>query len=152
MRPNNLPSKLTVSAALFALALFVSFAAPSPASANDGDHEVRFRTALHGPAINGIRPEGRAEFEREDRNDRNDNDNDGHQKRFSTEVDKVNLGDNTILEVDVDGVKVGKHPHRGRQRRPRSTRQARAQSASRQQSLGDHERTSNSHRNVVGKT
>jgi hypothetical protein len=107
MRPNNLPSKLTVSAALFALALFVSFAAPAPASANDGDHEVRFRTALHGPAINGIRPEGRAEFEREDRNDRNDNDNDGHQKRFSTEVDKVNLGDNTILEVDVDGVKVG---------------------------------------------
>jgi hypothetical protein len=50
----------------------------------------------------GVRPRGRAEFEQRGRHDRN-----GQRKRFSSEVDKVNLSDGSVLEVDVDGAKVG---------------------------------------------
>jgi hypothetical protein len=67
---------------------------PTPTPAPNG--EVRIEARLAGAAINGLTPTGHAKFR-----SRNGN------RNFEVEVEKVNLPAGTILNVFVDGVKVG---------------------------------------------
>jgi hypothetical protein len=67
---------------------------PTPTPAPGG--EVRIEARLAGAAINGLTPTGQAKFRL-----RNGN------RNFEVEVEKVNLPAGTVLNVFVDGVKVG---------------------------------------------
>ena len=67
---------------------------PTPTPAPNG--EVRIEARLAGAAINGLTPTGHAKFR-----SRNGN------RSLEVEVEKVNLPAGTILNVFVDGVKVG---------------------------------------------
>jgi hypothetical protein len=98
MRSMRLSHSLAVRATLALLALVASLAVtPTIAAQDDGPLVlIRFRAILHGPPINGEKPKGKAEFEQEN----------GHRK-FSTEVDNVNVNDGTLLVVKVSGHRVG---------------------------------------------
>jgi hypothetical protein len=98
MRSMRLSHSLAVRTTLALLALVASLAiVPTTAAQDDGPLVlVRLRTILHGPPINGEKPSGKAEFEMQN-----------GQRKFSTEVDNVNVADGTILAVKVNGHKVG---------------------------------------------
>jgi hypothetical protein len=68
--------------------------APMPTPAPNG--ETRIEARLAGAAINGLTPTGVAKFRTRDGN-----------RNFEVEVEHVNLATGTILNVFVDGVKVG---------------------------------------------
>ena len=69
-------------------------ASPTPSPTPTG--EVRVEARLAGAAINGLTPKGHAKFR-----SRNG------EREFEVEVEKVNLPAGTVLNVLVDGVKVG---------------------------------------------
>jgi hypothetical protein len=60
------------------------------------DIEIKLRATLTGPVFNGEQPSGKAEFEVEN-----------GVKRFSVEVDNINLPDGTAVAVFANGTKVG---------------------------------------------
>ena len=99
MRSVKLSHSLAIRATLVILALAASLAVvPTAAAQDDGPLMlVKLRTILHGPPINGEKPSGKAEFEQEN----------SHRK-FSAEVDNVNVADGTVLVVKVNGHRVGK--------------------------------------------
>ena len=94
----RLSHSFAVRATVALLALVASLAiTPVTAAQDDGPLVlIRLRAILHGPPINGEKPKGKAEFELEN----------SHRK-FSTEVDNVNVNDGTILVVKVSGHRVG---------------------------------------------
>jgi hypothetical protein len=98
MRSMRLSHSLAVRATLALLAMVALLAVTPTAAAQDDGQLVliRLRAVLHGPVFNGEKPSGKAEFEQEN----------SHRK-FSTEVDNVNVNDGTILLVKVNGHKVG---------------------------------------------
>jgi hypothetical protein len=98
MRSMRVSHSLAVRATLALLALVASLAViPAACAQDDGTLLlIRLRTVLHGPPINGEKPSGKAEFEQEN----------SHRK-FSAEVDDVNVHNGTILVVKVSGHKVG---------------------------------------------
>ena len=59
------------------------------------DSEIRLRARLAGPPINGLDPSGSAEFRQRQT-----------QRRFSAEVEDVNLPQGTVLNVFVDPASV----------------------------------------------
>jgi hypothetical protein len=67
---------------------------PTPTPAPGG--EVRIESRLAGAAINGLTPTGAAKFRSRD-----------GRRNFEVEVEKVNVPAGTVLNVFVDGVKVG---------------------------------------------
>ena len=69
---------------------------PNPTPTPGPNGEVRIEARLAGAAINGLTPTGHAKFRQ-----RNGN------RNFEVEVEKVNLPVGTILNVFVDGSKVG---------------------------------------------
>lgn len=85
-------------ATLALLALVAPLAMSPQAAAQDADAAItiRMRTTLTGPAINGLVPKGKAEFQL-----------DNTTRRFSAEADNVNLPDGTVFAVRVNGVRVG---------------------------------------------
>jgi hypothetical protein len=60
------------------------------------DIEIKLRATLTGPVFNGEQPSGKAEFEVEN-----------GVKRFSVEVDNLDLPDGTTVAVFANGTKVG---------------------------------------------
>jgi hypothetical protein len=98
MRSTRLYHSLAVRATLALLALVASLAVTPIAAAQDEGPLVlvRLRAVLHGPILNGEKPSGKAEFEQEN-----------SRRKFSAEVDNVNVADGTILVVKVNGHKVG---------------------------------------------
>jgi hypothetical protein len=77
---------------LVLLALTLSLALPVMAS----EIKIDLRTALNGPVFNGEQPSGKAEFQMEN-----------GAKRFTVEVDNINLPNGTIVSVLVNGSRVG---------------------------------------------
>jgi hypothetical protein len=69
---------------------------PNPTPTPGPNVEVRIESRLAGAAINGLTPTGQAKFRSR-----------GGARNFEIEVEKVNLPAGTILNVFVDGVKVG---------------------------------------------
>jgi hypothetical protein len=98
MKLKRLSHSFAVRATLALLALVASLAVtPTAAAQDDGQLVmVRLRAVLHGPIFNGEKPSGKAEFEQQN-----------NRRKFSTEVDNVNVADGTILDVKVNGHKVG---------------------------------------------
>jgi hypothetical protein len=88
-----------VRATLALLALVAPLAMSPKAAAQDDAATgitIRMRTTLTGPAINGLVPKGKAEFQL-----------DNATRRFSAEADNVRLPNGTVLAVRVNGVRVG---------------------------------------------
>lgn len=72
--------------------------APITAAHADRRDETRTKIRLTGPAINGIRPQGNAEYRvRDDRG----------RSRFKVEATQVNLPDGTVLTFKRNGVALG---------------------------------------------
>jgi hypothetical protein len=69
---------------------------PAYSDGGDGGNQVDLRATLTGSAINGIIPEGQAEFK-----------SDGSRREFRTDVQNVNLRDGTVLTVNVNGHALG---------------------------------------------
>jgi hypothetical protein len=84
-------------AALACVALFTAFAAFVAAPAFAGGSETTSTAALSGAAISGVTPHGRADFVLKADNSR----------KLEVEVEDVNLPAGTLLDVFVDGTKVG---------------------------------------------
>ena len=70
--------------------------APITAAHADRRDEARTKIRLTGPAINGIRPQGNAEYRVEAR-----------RRRFKVEATNVNLPDGTVLTFKLNGVVLG---------------------------------------------
>jgi hypothetical protein len=96
----KLSRSTTLGVALALVALAASFAVSPKAFAQSGQSdstlEIRLRTRLTGPPLNGQTPHGKAEFEQEDSG-----------RKFSVEVEDVSLPNGTILVVGVNGTRVG---------------------------------------------
>ncbi|MDQ3919167.1 MAG: hypothetical protein M3348_11885, partial [Acidobacteriota bacterium] len=90
------PDARTALAAGLLLACLLLFA---PAAFADGGSstQTKIEAALSGAAIGGLTPKGEAEFEQK---------SDGSRK-LEVEVEHVNLPSGTVLDVLVDGQKVG---------------------------------------------
>ena len=69
---------------------------PSPSPSPGGNAEFRIEARLAGAPINGLTPVGVAKFK-----------NEGNEREFEIEVERVNLPVNTVLGVFVDSLKVG---------------------------------------------
>lgn len=69
---------------------------PAYSDGGDGGNQVDIRATLTGSAINGIVPEGQAEFK-----------SDGTRREFRTDVQNVNLRDGIVLTVNVNGHALG---------------------------------------------
>src|SRR5215467_11136263 len=92
-----------VLVAFAATALFVS--TMRVVYADGDDNSTKIEGQLSGAMLNGLVPRGEVEFE---------SDADGNRK-FEIEVSSVNLPDGTLLDVSVDGTKVGTLTLTGRQ-------------------------------------
>lgn len=79
------------------LGMMLALAALATASvAVAGNSEARLKTRLAGPAIDGLVPWGAAEFRAR-----------GSEKRFTTEVEDVNLDAGTPVQVCVNSTLLG---------------------------------------------
>ena len=70
---------------------------PSPSPSPGGGQEFRIEVRLAGAAINGLVPKGHAKFRSEATG----------RRKLNVEAEKVNLAQGTVLNVLVDGTKVG---------------------------------------------
>src|ERR1043166_1788418 len=82
--------------AVIACAMFL-FAAVASADSGDGSQDTRIVAALSGAAVGGVTPKGSAEFRQRA---------DGR-RSLEVEVEDVNLPAGTILNVLIDGARVG---------------------------------------------
>lgn len=89
-------SALRATVALLAVVAMFTAVAPASTQNNDAHSLIRLRTRLHGQVFNGEKPHGKAEFEKEDGG-----------KKFSAEVEDIALTDGSVVNVLVDGHKVG---------------------------------------------
>jgi hypothetical protein len=85
-----------VTLAIVAVSVLALLVTTYRAARADGSSSTKIEAQLSGAMLNGLIPKGKAEFENEN----------GAQK-FEVEVENVNLPDGTVLNILVDGTRVG---------------------------------------------